>query len=59
MDDGRFSMRNMSLRRLSGFAYDIDASRIRGGPPWLEARYDMEAMSIVCPAATIPPPITR
>lgn len=44
---GTLSMRNMSLRRLIAFAYDVDASRVNGGPSWLDSvRYDFDAAAL-------------
>jgi len=40
-------MRNMSLRGLIAFAYGVDASRVNGGPSWLDSvRYDFDAAAL-------------
>ncbi|HWK73917.1 MAG TPA: M56 family metallopeptidase [Povalibacter sp.] len=44
---GTLSMRNMSLRGLIAFAYGVDASRVNGGPSWLDSvRYDFDAAAL-------------
>jgi len=44
-DNGRFTATNLSLKNLMQWeAYDIPASRILGGPKWLDStRFDIEA----------------
>jgi uncharacterized protein (TIGR03435 family) len=45
MKDGRFAVKNVTLRWLIGVAYDVfGAWRIEGGPSWIDAdRFDVEA----------------
>ena len=44
MKNGRFSARHVTAKLLLGIAYRIDATRISGGPQWLDSdRFDVEA----------------
>jgi uncharacterized protein (TIGR03435 family) len=44
LKNGRLSARNITVKYLIGMAYKIDASRISGGPKWLDSdRFDIEA----------------
>lgn len=44
---GTLSMRSVSLRGLIAFAYDVDVSRVSGGPSWLDSvSYDIDAAAL-------------
>ncbi len=41
---GRFTAKNISLKKLIGMAYGVEDFLISGGPPWLDSeRYDIDA----------------
>ena len=39
---GRFVAKGLSVRRLIQFAYTVLPLQLRGGPSWLDDRYDVE-----------------
>jgi uncharacterized protein (TIGR03435 family) len=42
--NGRFAVRNISLKKLVAWAYGVDMFRIQGGPAWADSEtYDVEA----------------
>ncbi len=48
---GALSARGVSLKRLVAFAYDVDPSRVVGGPAWVDSSYyEIEASG---PAGTL------